>query len=112
MPCVAGRSSTLTRLRYWACLSTFTVVSPSRLCPTFRLGAAAGRHGKGVGGFARHAELTAGKLGRDVFARLAGDGELQVVNGRRAVHRHGREQPAADPVDQVRPAAGLDDMAT
>ena len=45
-----------------------------------------------------------------VLARLAGEGQLEVVDRRRAVHRHGADHAALDPVDQVRGAAGLDDV--
>ena len=66
--------------------------------------------GEGVGRLAGHAELAGGQLGGHVFAGLAGHGQLEVVDGRRAVQGHRAEQAALDPVDQVGPAAGLDDV--
>src|SRR5262249_46414930 len=63
------------------------------------------------GRLAGHAETPFRQQGGDVFARLPGDGQLDVVDGRGAVQDDGAEQPALDPVDEVGGAAGLDDVA-
>ena len=70
----------------------------------------AGGDGEGVGRLAGHAELAAGQLRGDVLAGLAGEGQLEIVDRRRAVHGDGLDDAALDPVDQVRSAAGLDDV--
>src|SRR5437764_1290908 len=57
-----------------------------------------------------HAELAQGQAGGDVLAGLAGDGQLQVVDGGRPVQHYRLDQAALDPVDQVGAAAGLDDV--
>src|SRR5207249_943020 len=65
-----------------------------------------GGDGEGVGRLAGHAELAAGQLLRHVLAGLAGVGQLEVVDGGRAVHRHRGNDATLDPVDQERGAAG------
>src|SRR5262249_47572949 len=72
---------------------------------------AAGRVRDCVGGRGGPAEMPADELGRDVLARLAGQGQLKVVDRRGPVHGHGLNHPPIDPVDQVRRAADLDDVA-
>src|SRR5205823_4989210 len=70
-----------------------------------------GGDGEGVGRVAGHAEGPFVERGADVLAGLAGQGQLEVVDGRGAVHDHGLDQAALDPVDEVGAAAGLDDVA-
>src|SRR5262245_8590759 len=65
---------------------------------------------EGIGRLAGHAEVPARQLGHDVLAGLADESEFEVVNRCRTVHRDGLDQAALDPVDEIRPAPGLDDM--
>ena len=75
------------------------------------LRAVVGGDGEGVGGLAGHAEFPLRQLRRDVLAGLAGEGQLEVVDRRGAVHGDRLDDAALDPVDQIRSAAGLDDVA-
>ena len=77
----------------------------------FVLAGGAGRDGERIGGLASHAEQACGKLGGDVLAGLAGNRQLDVVNGRGAVEGDRRQNATVDPVDEVRCAAGFDDVA-
>ena len=69
------------------------------------------RQSEGVGRLAGHAELALVQRRADVLAGLARQGQLEVVDGGRAVHRHGLDQPLVNPVDEVRTAARLDDVS-
>src|SRR5262249_25052549 len=60
--------------------------------------------------FAGHAEVPGVELRPDVLARLPAEGEFEIVDGGRAVHRDGSDDAAANQVDEVRSAAGLDDV--
>ena len=55
--------------------------------PAFVFRAALRGDGEGVGRLAGHAELARVQLRADVLAGLAGEGQLEVVDGGRAVHR-------------------------
>ena len=59
-------------------------------------GAVVGGDGEGVGGFAGHAELALGQLRRHVLAGLAGEGEFEIVNRRRAIHGDGLDDAALE----------------
>ena len=73
------------------------------------LGPGAGGDGKGVGCLAGHAEPALVQRGRHVLAGLARQGQLEIVDGGGPVHGHGLDQSLANPVDQVRATARLDD---
>ena len=62
----------------------------------------AGGDGEGIGRLTGHAEVPLRKLHRDVLAGFACKRKLKVMDRRRAVHGHGLEHPALDPVDEVR----------
>src|SRR5439155_20564792 len=79
--------------------------------PYFVLGAMTGGDGESICRLAGHAELAGGELGGDVFAGFAGHGQFEIVDGGGAVQGDGFEHAALNPVDKVRGATGLDDMA-
>src|SRR5262249_53958638 len=79
--------------------------------PDLVVGAGAGGDGEGVGGLAGHTELPGRQAGRDVLAGIAGQGQLEVVDGGGTVEGDRLEQALLNPVHQVGPAAGLEDVA-
>src|SRR5262249_26463110 len=70
-----------------------------------------GGAGECLSRLAGHAKLSARKLGRDVFASLARESQLEVVDRRGAVHGNALNDAALNPVDQVWGTADFDDMS-
>src|SRR5436853_6749184 len=60
--------------------------------------------------FFSHAELAGAERGVDVFARLPGERDLEIMNHRRAVHRKRRRIAALDQVNQHRRETRFNDV--
>ena len=61
-------------------------------------------------GLVHHAEGSGLQVCLDVLRRAAHARDLHVVDRRRAVHRHVRDEPALHPLDEARRHAHLDDV--
>src|SRR6516165_4393353 len=72
------------------------------------------RHGlvNETAGFLGHAELAATEHGGHVLRSRAHQGNLKIVNQRRAVHGYGSEKPAVNQVDENGAETTLDDVAS
>ena len=64
-----------------------------------------------LAGFGGHPELPFTEAGFDVLGAVAGEGDLEIVDERRAVHGDSRDEAALHQIDQDQAQADFDDVA-